>query len=49
MLLRYGVRVVMGRLGVDVVLAASIFLYGEYRVQEAKHRMWERGIKIFGL
>ena len=32
--------------GADAVLAASIFHYGEYTVQEAKQRMRERGIPV---
>jgi cyclase len=32
--------------GADAVLAASIFHYGEYTVQEAKLRMRERGIPV---
>jgi cyclase len=32
--------------GADAVLAASIFHYGEYTVQQAKHRMRERGIPV---
>lgn len=32
--------------GADAVLAASIFHYGEYTVQEAKQRMRERGISV---
>lgn len=30
----------------DAVLAASIFHYGEYTVQQAKQRMRERGIPV---
>ena len=30
----------------DAVLAASIFHYGEYTVQQAKARMRERGIPV---
>jgi cyclase len=32
--------------GADAVLAASIFHYGEYTVQQAKERMRERGIPV---
>jgi cyclase len=32
--------------GADAVLAASIFHYGEYTVQQAKARMKERGIAV---
>ena len=32
--------------GADAVLAASIFHYGEYTVQQAKQRMRERGIPV---
>lgn len=32
--------------GADAVLAASIFHYGEYTVQQAKQRMAERGIPV---
>jgi cyclase len=32
--------------GADAVLAASIFHYGEYTVQQAKERMKERGIPV---
>ena len=32
--------------GADAVLAASIFHYGEYTVQQAKARMRERGIAV---
>jgi cyclase len=32
--------------GADAVLAASIFHYGEYTVQQAKQRMHERGIPV---
>jgi cyclase len=32
--------------GADAVLAASIFHYGEYTVQQAKGRMRERGIQV---
>jgi cyclase len=32
--------------GADAVLAASIFHYGEYTVQQAKVRMRERGIQV---
>jgi len=32
--------------GADAVLAASIFHYGEYTVQQAKQRMRERGIAV---
>jgi cyclase len=32
--------------GADAVLAASIFHYGEYTVQQAKVRMRERGIAV---
>ena len=32
--------------GADAVLAASIFHYGEYTVQQAKKRMRERGIPV---
>ena len=32
--------------GADAVLAASIFHYGEYTVQQAKKRMAERGIPV---
>jgi cyclase len=32
--------------GADAVLAASIFHYGEYTVQQAKERMRERGIQV---
>jgi imidazole glycerol-phosphate synthase subunit HisF len=32
--------------GADAVLAASIFHYGEYTVQQAKERMCERGIPV---
>ena len=32
--------------GADAVLAASIFHYGEYTVQQAKQRMCERGIPV---
>ncbi len=32
--------------GADAVLAASIFHYGEFTVQEAKQRMRERGIPV---
>ena len=32
--------------GADAVLAASIFHYGEYTVQQAKARMRERGIQV---
>jgi cyclase len=32
--------------GADAVLAASIFHYGEYTVQQAKERMQERGIPV---
>jgi cyclase len=32
--------------GADAVLAASIFHYGEYSVQQAKHFMAERGIPV---
>jgi cyclase len=32
--------------GADAVLAASIFHYGEYTVQQAKERMLERGIPV---
>ena len=32
--------------GADAVLAASIFHYGEYSVQQAKQRMAERGIPV---
>jgi cyclase len=32
--------------GADAVLAASIFHYGEYTVQQAKTRMRERGIPV---
>jgi cyclase len=32
--------------GADAVLAASIFHYGEYTVQQAKARMRERGIPV---
>jgi cyclase len=32
--------------GADAVLAASIFHYGEYTVQQAKKRMRERGIAV---
>ncbi len=32
--------------GADAVLAASIFHYGEYTVQQAKPRMRERGIPV---
>ena len=32
--------------GADAVLAASIFPYGEYTVQQAKERMRERGIPV---
>jgi len=32
--------------GADAVLAASIFHYGEYTVQQAKERMRERGITV---
>ncbi len=32
--------------GADAVLAASIFHYGEYTVQESKQRMRERGIPV---
>jgi imidazole glycerol-phosphate synthase subunit HisF len=32
--------------GADAVLAASIFHYGEYTVQQAKERMRERGIAV---
>ena len=30
----------------DAVLAASIFHFGEYTVEEAKQRMSERGIEV---
>ena len=30
----------------DAVLAASIFHYGDYTVQQAKGRMRERGIQV---
>jgi cyclase len=32
--------------GADAVLAASIFHYGEYTVQQAKEWMRERGIQV---
>jgi cyclase len=32
--------------GADAVLAASIFHYGEYTVQQAKQYMAERGIPV---
>jgi cyclase len=32
--------------GADAVLAASIFHYGEYTVQQAKERMRARGIPV---
>jgi cyclase len=32
--------------GADAVLAASIFHYGDYTVQQAKGRMRERGIQV---
>ena len=32
--------------GADAVLAASIFHYGEYTVQQAKQYMAERGIAV---
>jgi cyclase len=32
--------------GADAVLAASIFHYGEFTVQQAKSRMRERGIQV---
>jgi cyclase len=32
--------------GADAVLAASIFHYGEFTVQQAKQRMAERGIAV---
>jgi len=32
--------------GADAVLAASIFHYGEYTVQQAKHYMAEHGIEV---
>ena len=32
--------------GADAVLAASIFHYGEYTVEQAKRRMAERGIPV---
>ncbi len=32
--------------GADAVLAASIFHYGEYSVQQAKHFMREQGIEV---
>jgi cyclase len=32
--------------GADAVLAASIFHYGEFTVQQAKKRMAERGIAV---
>jgi cyclase len=32
--------------GADAVLAASIFHYGEFTVQQAKKRMRERGIPV---
>ena len=32
--------------GADAVLAASIFHYGEYTVEQAKRHMRERGISV---
>jgi cyclase len=32
--------------GADAVLAASIFHFGEYTIEQAKQRMAERGIEV---